>query len=68
LFLIETEQTGRHAEDSLTVFVTKSVEQIIDADTHDLNNYKFLKLVAPEDISRVCVYIEQLTQSSNVLL
>ncbi|KAJ2562221.1 hypothetical protein GGH12_003405 [Coemansia sp. RSA 1822] len=65
--LIETEETGRRAEGPLTVFVTGSVEQIIDADTSDLNNYPFLKLVAPEDISCVSAYVERLVQSSNVL-
>ncbi|KAJ2226994.1 hypothetical protein GGH97_006577, partial [Coemansia sp. RSA 475] len=50
--LIETEETGRRGEGPLIVFVTGSVGEIIDADTSDLNSYPFLKLVAPEDISR----------------
>ncbi|KAJ2593399.1 hypothetical protein IWW49_000520 [Coemansia sp. RSA 1797] len=65
--LIETEETGRRGEGPLIVFVTGSVGEIIDADTSDLNSYPFLKLVAPEDISRVSLYIERLAQSPNVL-
>ncbi|KAJ2303802.1 hypothetical protein IWW55_002738 [Coemansia sp. RSA 2706] len=65
--VIEACESGRRAEGPLIAFVSGSIGRIIDADMSDLNNYPFLKLVAPEDMLRVTEYIERLADSADVV-
>ncbi|KAJ2161541.1 hypothetical protein GGF46_001396 [Coemansia sp. RSA 552] len=64
---IGTGVTGRRSVGPLIAFVTGSVSRLIDADTSDLMNYPFMKLVAPEDISVVGKFFDRLSESTDVL-
>ncbi|KAJ2709160.1 hypothetical protein H4R19_004394, partial [Coemansia spiralis] len=49
------------------VFVTGSVSRLIDADTSDLSQAPFLKLVAPEDVLQVGKFLDRLFGTTDVM-
>ncbi|KAJ2631939.1 hypothetical protein H4R22_001623 [Coemansia sp. RSA 1290] len=64
---VETEETGRRASGPLIAFCTGSVSHLLDADTSDVMNYPFLKLVAPECIAHVSRFFDRLIASTDVM-
>ncbi|KAJ2807393.1 hypothetical protein H4R20_001309 [Coemansia guatemalensis] len=64
---MESEESGRRPSGPLTVFVTGSISHLIEADTGDVMQYPFLKLVAPEDVAHVGRFFERMTESTDVL-
>ncbi|KAJ2759372.1 hypothetical protein IWQ57_006571, partial [Coemansia nantahalensis] len=63
----ENDETGDRQAGPLVVFVTGSVSHLVDADTSDLHQAPFLKLVAPEDLLHVSKYFGRLADSTDVL-
>ncbi|KAJ2768653.1 hypothetical protein IWQ56_002856 [Coemansia nantahalensis] len=49
------------------VFATGSVSRLIDADTSDLHQVPFMKLVAPEDLLHVGRFFDRLAETTDVL-
>ncbi|KAJ2161543.1 hypothetical protein GGF46_001398 [Coemansia sp. RSA 552] len=62
-----TGDLNERIEGPLIVFVTGSVSRLIDADTSDLSNYPFLKLVAPEDVVHVGRFLDRLADAMDLL-
>ncbi|KAJ2614856.1 hypothetical protein H4S08_001508 [Coemansia sp. RSA 1365] len=60
------ENEGIRLAGPLIVFVTGSVNHLIEADPSDVMHYPFFKLVAPEDIAHVSEFFEQLYKSAEV--
>ncbi|KAJ2448115.1 hypothetical protein EV183_005589 [Coemansia sp. RSA 2336] len=64
---VETEESGRRPTGPLIAFCTGSVAKLIDADSTDLMNFPFLKLVAPEDVAVVGRYFDEMAACNDVL-
>ncbi|KAJ2390465.1 hypothetical protein H4S02_001850 [Coemansia sp. RSA 2611] len=64
---LETAETGRRPEGPLVAFCTGSVSHLIEADTSDVMNCPFLKLVAPESIAYVSDFFDRLLDSNSVM-
>ncbi|KAJ2307912.1 hypothetical protein IWW55_000725 [Coemansia sp. RSA 2706] len=64
---LETAETGRRPAGPLVAFCTGSVSHLIEADTSDVMNYPFLKLVAPESIAYVSDFFDRLLDSNSVM-
>ncbi|KAJ2310750.1 hypothetical protein IWW52_005325 [Coemansia sp. RSA 2704] len=64
---LETAETGRRPAGPLVAFCTGSVSHLIEADTSDVMNCPFLKLVAPESIAYVSDFFDRLLDSNSVM-
>ncbi|KAJ2829472.1 hypothetical protein IWW50_000835 [Coemansia erecta] len=64
---LETEETGGRSTGPLIVFCTGSISHLIEADTSDVMNYPFLKLVAPESVVHVSNFLDKVLDSSEVM-
>ncbi|KAJ1845563.1 hypothetical protein LPJ70_002449, partial [Coemansia sp. RSA 2708] len=64
---LDTAETGRRPAGPLIVFCTGAISHLIEADTSDVMNYPFLKLVAPESVAYVSNLFDRLLDSNGVL-
>ncbi|KAJ2773713.1 hypothetical protein IWQ57_001172 [Coemansia nantahalensis] len=63
----DTDEHGTRVAGARVVFVTGSVSRLIDADTSDLHQVPFMKLVAPEDLLHVGRFFDRLAETTDVL-
>ncbi|KAJ2772802.1 hypothetical protein IWQ56_001230 [Coemansia nantahalensis] len=64
---VSSHRVGRRLVGPLVAFVTGSVSRLIDADTSDLHQAPFMRLVAPEDLLHVGRFFDRLTATTDVL-